>query len=415
MQTLIVLSHLRWNFVYQRPQHLLSRLAAHYKILFLEEPVFDDEEHSIEVSTPHPNVTVCKPHTPVKAPGFHDDQLPYLKPLLRQLITDHQSHVVWFYTPMALPLLAELNPSLIVYDCMDELAAFKNSPKQLLQRENALFKLADVVFTGGPGLFRVKRERHPNVHCFPSSVDAAHFSQALDRTSTHPAHSVIPRPRLGYYGVIDERVDTLLIAELADAHTEWQIVLVGPVVKVNVADLPRRPNIHYLGQQPYESLPRFLASWDVCLLPFALNESTRFISPTKTLEYMVAELPVISTNIADVVELYGSGVSIASNVDEFITACERALNETLDERTDRTKMMHSIVTASSWETTADNMLRLMSETVAKRPQSERISQRENPQNGVGFPGMNFECTILGAGPTGLSGRLSSRKKHPFAG
>lgn len=362
MESIVVMSHLRWDFVYQRPQHLLSRLAAHYRILFFEEPVFHESEHLGVISAPHPNIMVCKPRTPVRATGFHDDQLPYLKPLLSQLLTGHEEHIAWFYTPMALPLLNELRPRLTVYDCMDELAAFKNSARQLLQRENALLKLADIVFTGGPSLFRAKRERHSNVHCFPSSVDITHFAQALERTNTHPAQALIPRPRLGYYGVIDERVDLDLIAKLADARTEWQIVMVGPVMKIDRGDLPKRSNIHYLGQQRYEDLPKFLAGWDVCLLPFALNESTRFISPTKTLEYMVANLPIVSTKIADVIELYGEAVSVASNAEEFVRACERALNGTPGEQADKARIMRDIVSANSWEATAEHMHRLIADT-----------------------------------------------------
>jgi UDP-galactopyranose mutase len=361
MQNIIVMSHLRWNFVHQRPQHLLSRLAAHYRILFFEEPVFHPRNHLAAIYEPHPNVMVWTPHTPVDTPGFHDDQLPYLQPLMRQLGLDYPEHMVWFYTPLALPLMDELNPALVIYDCMDELAAFKNSPKQLLQRENALFKVADVVFTGGPSLFRAKRERHPNVHCFPSSVDTAHFARAVNRANSHPAHAAIPPPRLGYYGVIDERLDMALLAGLADVHPEWQLILVGPVVKIGVADLPQRPNIHYLGQQPYADLPRFLAGWDVCLLPFARNQSTRFISPTKTLEYMAAELPIVSTDIADVIELYGEAVAIARDANEFIAACESALQTTQQQRTVKIEAMRRLVATSSWENTAEQMRGLLAE------------------------------------------------------
>jgi glycosyltransferase involved in cell wall biosynthesis len=366
MQNIVVMSHLRWNFVHQRPQHLLSRLAAHYRIHFFEEPVFHPKKHLAAISEPHPNVMVWTPHTPVESQGFHDDQLPYLQPLVRQLGIDYPEHMVWFYTPMALPLMDELSPGLVVYDCMDELAAFKNSPKQLLQRENALFKVADIVFTGGPSLFTLKRARHPNVHCFPSSVDTAHFAEALDRANSHSAVAAVPRPRLGYYGVIDERLDLTLLARLADAHPEWQIILVGPVVKIDVADLPQRRNIHYLGQQPYADLPRFLAGWDVCLLPFARNESTRFISPTKTLEYMAAELPIVSTDIADVIELYGEAVSIATDVNEFIAACESALHATPGQGAGKIQAMRRLVATSSWENTAEHMRRLLSDALINK-------------------------------------------------
>jgi protoporphyrinogen oxidase/glycosyltransferase involved in cell wall biosynthesis len=406
MQTIIVLSHLRWNFVFQRPQHLLSRLAEHYQILFFEEPMFHETEHLSVVSHPHPNIAVHTPRTPVKAAGFHDDQLPYLKPLIRPVVAEHEDHIAWFYTPMAIPLLDEWNPRLVVYDCMDELAAFKNSPKQLLQRENALFKKADIVFTGGPSLFRAKRERHPNVHCFPSSVDVSHFAQALDRSNIHPTHREIAQPRLGFYGVIDERIDTDLITRLADAHPEWQIMLVGPVAKIDRAGLPRRPNIHYLGQRAYSELPQFLASWDVCLLPFALNEATRFISPTKTLEYMVAELPIVSTNIADVAELYGKGVSIARDADEFIAACENALQETIEEKAARIASVRDIVSGSSWEATATSMHDLLSQ-IPPKPRLVEYFQPVNQSRAL-YPeaargiAPAVECIILGGGPTGLS-------------
>ncbi|SCY80422.1 Protoporphyrinogen oxidase [Nitrosospira sp. Nl5] len=408
MTTIIVFSHLRWDFVYQRPQHLLSRLAENYKIVFFEEPVYSEHGSSLETYVPAPNITVFKPHTPVSAPGFHDEQLPHLIKLIRQFVVTDEEHIAWFYTPMALPLLQELDPSLVVYDCMDELAAFKNSPKQMLQRENALLKVADLVFTGGPSLYRAKRERHANVHCFPSSVDVVHFEQALDRTNTHPAHEDIPGPRLGYYGVIDERIDTELIALIADAHPQWQIVLVGPVVKIDSASLPQRHNIHYLGQQPYKALPHFLAGWNVCLLPFALNESTRFISPTKTLEYMAAELPIVSTTVPDVLELYGEIVSIADSAQAFIRACENALLTTPEQHKQETLKMREMISATSWDTTAEKMCELMEFTNTEKVKSgkpvQTLLEQGLPLNHAIQPAPveNKKCVIIGAGPTGLS-------------
>jgi hypothetical protein len=201
--------------------------------------------------------------------GFHDDQLPTLQTLLADLVPEGERPVVWFYTPMALPLLQGFNPSLVVYDCMDELAAFKNPPKQLLQRESALLNIADLCFTGGPSLYEAKKDRHANAHCFSSSVDAKHFRQAQDSAISHPDQATCPGPRLGFYGVIDERFDTELVREMAAAHPEWQIVLVGPVVKIDPAELPRAANVHYMGQRNYDELPKFLAGWDLCLLPFA--------------------------------------------------------------------------------------------------------------------------------------------------
>lgn len=416
MQTIVVFCHLRWDFVYQRPQHLMTQLAQHYNIVFVEEPIYHAGESFMKKSVPAPNITVCQPHTPVHAAGFHDDLIPLMKPLLAQLVPENENPIVWFYTPMALPLLQSLHASLVIYDCMDELSAFKNSPKQLLQRESALLNIADLVFTGGPSLYQAKKGRHQNAHCFPSSVDVVHFEQALDRSNGHPAHANIPHPRLGFYGVIDERFDTGLISALADAHPEWQIVLVGPVVKIDSASLPQRANIHYLGQQPYKALPHFLAGWDVCLLPFALNEATRFISPTKVLEYMAAELPIVSTAITDVAVPYGDIVAIAHDEQEFIAACEAALAASPQQKAASAEKMRNIVSTMSWEATADQMRALMQATPPGR-KGARLTPADNaalqaaPPPGVSLPVNPLRAhtvlppvkyLIVGAGPTGLS-------------
>lgn len=379
VQKLIVFSHLRWDFVFQRPQHLLTRLAREYQIIFVEEPVYQPGEAAFHFSYPAANVTVARPHTSIQQPGFHDDQLVQLTPLMEQLCHEDEQPLVWFYTPMALPLLANFNASAVIYDCMDELAAFANAPRQLLQRESALLRRASLVFTGGPSLYAAKKDRHPSVYCFPSSVDVVHFEQALDRTNEHPLQEHIPHPRLGYYGVIDERMDTALLAQLADAHPEWQIVCVGPVVKIDPASLPVRNNIHYLGQQPYQALPQFLAGWDVCLMPFMLNESTQFISPTKVLEYMAAALPVVSTPIKDVAEPYGDVVFIAKDAGSFIAHCERALALTDAQTARMVQRMKQIVSLTSWDSTAQQMKMLMSGAAEKATplQEPELSQKKS--------------------------------------
>jgi glycosyltransferase involved in cell wall biosynthesis len=370
MNTIIVFSHLRWDFVYQRPQHLLSRLAKHYRVLCLEEPLYQEGNPRLEISEPIPNLFVCKPFTPVKQAGFVDEQMPHLQKLVRALNADHDISIAWFYTPMALPLLDEVDAQHVVYDCMDELSAFKNPPPQLIEREKTLLEIADLVFTGGPSLYEAKKHRNPSVHCFPSSVDANHFRQALDRNIAYPAHENLPSPRLGFYGVIDERFDPELVAQLADAHPEWQIVLVGPVVKIDPATLPQRDNIQYMGQQSYNTLPQFLASWDVCLMPFALNESTRFISPTKSLEYMAAELPIVSTPIKDVVDLHSDVVEIAADSGEFIAACERMVALSSDEMLHKIRLMREKLAQTSWDMTAAKMHALLQGITAEDSDAE---------------------------------------------
>lgn len=359
MESVIVFSHLRWNFVYQRPQHLLSRLSKHYRVLFIEEPELCSGKASVKLSSPLPNLTVCTPCTPIERPGFHDEQMPTLRQLVREQCKHQRDTIAWFYTPMALPLLDEIDALHVVYDCMDELSAFKNPPPRMAEFENALLARADIVFTGGPSLYEAKKDRHSTVHCFPSSVDLAHFRQALDRNIAYPALRSLARPRLGYYGVIDERFDVDLVARIADTHPGWQIVLVGPVAKVDPAMLPSRHNIHYMGFQPYSALPQFLAAWDVCLMPFRLNEATRFISPTKSLEYMAAEPPIVSTPIKDVVDPHGDVVDIANSPEEYIAACERALNMQGPQMQQKIRLMRERLAHTSWNTTAAQMHALL--------------------------------------------------------
>ena len=257
---LVVFSHLRWNGVYQRPQQLLTRLATRGPVIFVEEPVFAAGPARLEHETPAAGVEVLVPHTPIDVDGFHDDQLPALAPLLARRFAEAGvgDCVAWLNTPMALPLLSECRPRAIVYDCMDQLAAFEAAPRQMRQRETALLKVADLVLAAGPSLYEDKRALHPNVMCLPSAVDAAHYAPgaagartaALARAQHLQGH--VARPRLGFFGVIDERIDLPLLARLADAQPAWQIVMVGPVVRIDPASLPRRPNIHWLGQQPYD-------------------------------------------------------------------------------------------------------------------------------------------------------------------
>ncbi len=389
---IIVFSHLRWDFVYQRPQHLISRLAASHPIYFVEEPILaEDSSASWEISRPEPNLHICRPRTPSRAPGFHPEQIPYLKELVLDLIAQEAigDYVLWFYSPMAIPATSELQPSAIVYDCMDELSAFLGAPPELIDCEHQLLSKADLVFTGGPSLYRAKKGRHPRVYCFPSSVDAAHFATAANGIAEAADQVSLPHPRFGFCGVIDERMDLTLLAAMAEAHPEWQIVMVGPVVKIDPASLPRNPNIHYFGQRAYADLPSFLKGWDVCIMPFARNRSTEFISPTKTLEYMAAGKMIVSTPITDVAEPYSEIVFLGGTPEEFTAACERALYANPDERAARKERMRNVLAQTSWASTASRMDELISQAVRSR----KARRKEAPSARV---------AVVGAGPTGLS-------------
>jgi UDP-galactopyranose mutase len=355
---LICFSHLRWDFVFQRPQHLMSRFAGAGEVLFWEEPIFSNQLDAPSLSLkrcPNSRVLVATPMLPDSLDA--GEQRAALKRLLDLQLAQQEKPVVrWYYTPMMLPFSEHVRAECVVYDCMDELANFRNAPPELIPLESRLFEQADVVFTGGYSLFEAKRDRHPNTHPFPSSVDVAHFATAR-RPGAEPGDQVgIASPRLGFYGVIDERMDLDLLARLADLRPEFSLVIVGPVVKISEADLPRRPNIHYLGGKSYAELPDYLRGWDVALMPFAINESTRFISPTKTPEYLAAGCPVVSTPITDVVRHYGDvdGVTIAQSPEDFAAACDRALDITgsggkwLDE-------VDAVLAELSWDRTFRQM------------------------------------------------------------
>ena len=359
----VCFSHLRWNFVFQRPQHLLSRFAKKHHVLFIEEPIRHDGSPEFVLTETKEGVHVAVPHLPHATEPEGEKAI--LKDLVTRLLDDQgqTNYVSWYYTPMMLSWSEHLDPLATVYDCMDELSAFKNAPAELRMREAELFGLADLVFTGGRSLFEKKREQHAAVYCFPSSIDVPHFARALDVTE-EPADQVkIPRPRIGFFGVIDERTDIELLERIAELRPDWQFVMIGPVVKISEDDLPRNENIHYLGGKSYDELPEYIAGWDVAMMPFAINESTQFISPTKTPEYLAAGRPVVSTPIRDVVRPYGESglVGIAATPEEFVDAIQNAMDEDAAERRARAS---EFLSSMSWDKTYDAMSDLISEAIA---------------------------------------------------
>ena len=363
----VCLSHLRWDFVYQRPQHLLSRFARYSRLFFVEEPIFENiKEARLEIADREGNVQVVIPHLPhgLKAEQIENTQRQFLDQLFREKRIEH--YLFWYYTPMSLAFTRHFSPVLTIYDCMDELSAFKFAPPQLKELEQELFKKADLVFTGGQSLYESKKKQHPQVFSFPSSIDKAHFGQARQQLAQPEDQKNIAEPRMGFFGVIDERMDIDLLAAIADARPEWQLVMVGPVVKIEPADLPQRPNIHYLGGKSYKELPAYLSGWSVALLPFAINESTRFISPTKTPEYLSAGKPVVSTPIQDVVRPYGEKglVEIAGSPEKFVEAIEKALERQNDQewKTEVEAFLGNV----SWDQTWYGMLEQMQKALEQK-------------------------------------------------
>ena len=357
---LVVFSHLRWDSVFQRPHHVMTRIARRRPVLFVEEPVQHEGAPMLELIEVAPDLRVMRPHLDAPGPGFGGAQHRALLASLRSWLMDEgwTQFDAWTYTPMAVRLARALDPSSLVYDCMDELSAFRNAPEELIEREAELLQHADHVFTGGPGLDRVKQALHPSVHCFPSSVDAGHFAMAR-RACDAPDQAALPRPRLGFFGVIDERMDLDILDALARRRPNWQIVMVGPIVKIDPSTLPQHPNLHYVGQRDYDDLPHYLAGWDVCLMPFALNETTRCISSTKVLEYMAAERPIVSTPIADVAEPYGDIVHLGRGATRFVAACDRAFAASEAGRKRRHALAREVLAATSWDHTVRRMEQIL--------------------------------------------------------
>ena len=366
---LLCFSHLRWDFVFQRPQHLMSRFAREMTVVFWEEPVDVGRREAaylkVRQAKDFPYVRVVTPHLPE---GLDGDQR---EKALSRLLDAHVSVlngplITWYYTPMMLPFSRHLAASVVVYDCMDELSKFRFAPEHLLDLEQELIDRADLVLTGGSSLYEAKKDRHSSVHCFPSSVDRDHFAKARRELPQPADQAEIGHPRLGFYGVIDERFDIDLLRQVADMRPDWSFVMVGPVVKIGEDELPRAANIHYLGGKTYEQLPAYLSGWDVALMPFAMNESTQFISPTKTPEYLSGGKPVVSTPVRDVVRTYGQlqGVHIAHDADGFVRCCELALEQRNEG--DWLAEADLLLSATSWETTQARMFGLIKEVLGER-------------------------------------------------
>lgn len=405
---LICFSHLRWDFVLQRPQHLMGRFAKKQRVLIWEEAI--PTPHHLPYLEFHafPGTTVQSVRPRVPDRWTAEEQEAALSTLLHQMLglTGIKRPVLWFYTPMMWPIAKDVDAAAIVYDCMDELSAFRFAPPALQQREEALMTAADVVFTGGWSIWEAKRHRHDNIHAFPSSVDTDHFAAARRPQRPEPQDMAsIPHPRLGFYGVIDERLDLDLIAAVARARPDWQIVMVGPLAKLAEADLPRAPNIHWLGQKDYAQLPDYLAGWDVALMPFAINEATRFISPTKTPEYLAGGRPVVSTPVRDVIRQYGdiAAVHVAHTQQEFIAACEVALKQSRQPgawRDEADRMLASM----SWDATFAAMSAAVAAAARRRVEPAPVDRFPAP--GIRRGARGYDVTICGAG---FAGSVLARK------
>ena len=370
---LICFSHLRWNFVYQRPQHLLSRFAKTYRVFYVEEPVYEnDVKHHLQFKKAQNNLWVV---TPVLQPGLSIKESNAVQhKLLKEMFEEYNLNlnIFWYYTPMALAFTNNFTPEMLVYDCMDELANFKFAPAGLKEYEAELFAKADVVFTGGHNLYKAKMKAHHNIFPVPSSIDKSHFVKARRNVELPADQENIPLVRMGYYGVIDERMDIDLIKNVALKNPSWHFVMIGPVIKIDPASLPQLPNIHFLGNKSYEELPAYLSGWQIAIIPFLLNDATKYISPTKTPEYLSAGVPVISTPIADVVNPYGENnlVEIVNDEDEFTKAAKKILKNSSKEKW--LNKVDAFLANNSWDNSFDFIMQELTKTKNKKGRTGQI-------------------------------------------
>lgn len=346
---MVVFSHLRWDFVYQRPQHLISRFSKQYSILFIEEPIpfHENQGKGYELEEISPTLHVLKPRV---------NSIEEISHILQSLLRGKSVDTAWFYSAAFSVLIPDFDFDTIIYDCMDELSLFKGAPKELIHQEKFLLSKADIVFTGGSALYDNKCNAHSNVYCFPSSVDRTHFESAQTDLSIPEDVADINRPIVGYFGVIDERIDLDLLWKTALLLPKVTFLMIGPLAKIGEEDLPRAPNIHYLGMKRYEFLPNYLKVFDIAMMPFALNDATKYISPTKTLEYMAAGVPIISTAVKDVVRHYKDCTYIIKDEADFVQSIAEILYNKKDNR--ETKF-DQILSNTSWDMTVSKMYELI--------------------------------------------------------
>lgn len=379
IQDVICFSHLRWNFVFQRPQHLLTRWARETRVFYIEEPIcgkYDSNFLKTVYANSREKLTVI---TPYVREGMSELEINvYLEESVDQIIKWYniKDYMLWYLTPMAIEFSTHLEPEMIVYDSMDELSCFKGAHPNMLKNEDLLLSFADVVFTGGHNLYEFKKQRHHNIHPFPSSIDQRHFESG--KGSHDPAdQEFIAHPRVGYFGVLDERLDTELLNKVAELMPDTHFIMIGPVVKIDPSQLPKQPNLHYLGQKSYSELPKYLAHWDVAILPFARNESTRFISPTKTPEYLAAGKPVVSTGIRDVIVPYGELglVEIADAPEDFSMAITRLLKR--KDAAEWERKVSEQLRGNSWDLTWLKMKEVIYATLERKtkiPESALVKE-----------------------------------------
>jgi UDP-galactopyranose mutase len=368
---LVCFSHIRWNFGYQRPQHILTRFAKCFRVFYIEEPVYNANSDRFDITLTTENIVVVVPHLQYESTRY--DVVERQKELLIALFDDEKisNYLLWYYTPAAIPVTEHLTPRLVIYDCITEFATQRGRP-DLKQFETELLRKADIVFAAGQSLYEVKRKVHAKVYCLANSVDTNHFEHARTIKFDPPDQDGIPHPRIGYYGMIDDRLDIDLLEKVSRLRPQWNFIMIGPVTKIDPSRLPNFHNIHYLGIKLYQELPHYLSGWDVAMIPFVHNELTRYNNPMKTAEYLAAARPVVSTPIIDVIRNYGNKglVRIAGTPDEFVRVAQEELEGS--NRVEWIERVDEYLSLNSWNKTWGEMMNVIGTTLVGRPIVDQV-------------------------------------------
>ena len=369
---IICLSHLKWErTLFQRPQQLMQQMSHRRKVLYvavcglreflaallrgrIRELYGRHNENLTYLNLPH---LLFFSRLPLIGPLASWLTASALKALARRRGLGEAT--LWLYFPRFVESLKHFPHRQLVYDCMDFFEGFSSTDAGIRDDEQRLLRQADLVFTGGKSLQRAREGVNPRTYCFPSGVEFEHFHQAAQTATAIPEDiQRLPRPILGYFGAVDERIDFALLASVCRQRPQWSVVLLGP--RIMQQPLPESlPNFHYLGKKDYGQLPHYLKAFDVCLMPFVISELTQRISPTKTPEYLAGGKPVVSTAIPDVVADYSDLVRIAQTPEEFIAMTEEALSASgSDTGAELQQQFQEKAKAKSWSWIADEMERL---------------------------------------------------------
>ncbi|MEW6448454.1 MAG: glycosyltransferase [Bacillota bacterium] len=364
---IICLSSVNWDPIWTRKQQVLSRLHPSNRILYVEPPgtlisPFKDPSYWGKwrpwgrwVSRPRPNIYVFQPPFVLPFGNMYHwvgklNQYwlaAWVNLAIHRLKIKHP--ILWTYLPGTAAVARLIKHAVLIYDCVDEHGAYKGlvSERTIWKLETELLRTADITFVTAPGLYQRRKDHARRIYYVPNAADVAHFNKACDPETPIPEEiRRLPSPRLCFVGVVQEWVDTELLARVARERPEWSIVLIGPVAPgISLHGLDKMPNVFFLGRKPKEVLPNYLKGCEVCLNLFRKSTLTANVSPLKFYEYLASGRPVVSTEMP-AVEEFADLIEIAADAPGFITAVEKALAE---ENAGRREKRLARAREHSWE------------------------------------------------------------------